>query len=84
MRGFGAPRYDRRWIMSLAHEKHRAAKGAKPFGLCLKQAWESAKAIAEIAERRAPTTRKELFPVPFVLAFPALAGGRGGAARPGR
>jgi hypothetical protein len=73
MQLIGGPRYDRSWVMKLAHAKRRAAKGTKPFRLCLKQAWEAAKAIADIAAMRRPRERTELFPVPFALAFPFLA-----------
>ena len=75
MRFLEATRYDRSWIMKLAHERYRLAQGVKPFGLCLKQAWETAKAIVDIAQmHRSPREPNELFPVRFALAFPLLAG----------
>ena len=33
--------------MGFAHEKRRASKGQKPFAECLKEAWGTAKEIAE-------------------------------------
>ena len=57
-----APRYDRAWVMGFAHEKRRASKGQKPFAQCLKEAWATAKEIAEGEAMRSEwARRRELF-----------------------
>ena len=53
-----APRYDRAWVMGFAHEKRRASKGQKPFTECLKEAWATAKEIAEGDAMRAEWARR--------------------------
>ena len=53
-----APRYDRAWVMGFAHEKRRASKGQKPFAQCLKEAWATAKEIAEGDAMRAEWARR--------------------------
>ena len=52
-----APRYNRAWVMGLAHEKRRTSNGQKPFAQCLKEAWATAKEIAEGDAMRAEWAR---------------------------
>ena len=60
-----APRYDRAWVMGFAHEKRRASKGQKPFTECLKEAWATAKEIAEGEAMRAEWARRRRLFVGF-------------------
>jgi hypothetical protein len=58
MGSFRAPRYDCGWVMRFAQAKHRAAQGQRPFAESLKEAWATAKEIAEGEAMRAERARR--------------------------
>jgi hypothetical protein len=55
------PRHDRGWVMRFAHEKRRSSQRQRPFAECLKEAWATAREIAEGEAMRADRARRLLF-----------------------
>lgn len=53
--------YDRGWVMRFAHEKRRSSQGRRPFAECLREAWATAREIAEGEAMRADRARRALF-----------------------